>query len=144
MGNRSVGSDVHKTTVCVAVAESGRDGEVRQVEILRKLAARLGKSDRRLSSFWGASPCGYGLNRLLTACGQFQWLSQFATLCRRPRSARQLRPARPSRHPPVDPLKQHRELCSAQHNHALLSPRPYASATFQAFAEQAWPVTIPP
>ena len=28
-----VGLDVHKATVCVTVAESGRDGEVRQIGI---------------------------------------------------------------------------------------------------------------
>ena len=28
-----VGSDVHMATVCVAVAESGREGEVRQVGV---------------------------------------------------------------------------------------------------------------
>ena len=51
-----VGLDVHKATVCVALAESGRGGEVRQVgvfenrpEILVKLAARLSKGGRRLS-----------------------------------------------------------------------------------------------
>jgi len=45
-----VGLDVHKATVCVAVAEGGRGGEIRQVgvfenrpEILMKLAARLSK-----------------------------------------------------------------------------------------------------
>jgi transposase len=66
----------HKATVCVAVAESGRDGEVRQAgvfenrpEILSRMVARLGKNGRRLSFCYEAGPCGYGLHRLLTACG---------------------------------------------------------------------------
>src|SRR5580704_10965451 len=44
-----LGLDVHKATVCVAIAESGRGGEIRQIgvfenrpEILCKMAARLG------------------------------------------------------------------------------------------------------
>jgi transposase len=68
--------DVHKATVCVALAESGRSGEVRQIgvfenrpEILVKLAARLSKGGRRLSFCYEAGPCGYGLHRLLTGCG---------------------------------------------------------------------------
>ena len=71
-----VGLDVHKATVCVAAAESGRDGEVRQIgvfenrpEILCKMAARLGKGGRRLSFCYEAGPCGYGLHRLLTGRG---------------------------------------------------------------------------
>ena len=51
-----VGLDVHKATVCIALAESGRDGDVRQIgvfenrpEVLMKLAARLSKGGRRLS-----------------------------------------------------------------------------------------------
>ena len=51
-----VGLDVHKATVCVAIAESGRGGEVRQIgvfenrpEVLSRMAARLGKGGRRLS-----------------------------------------------------------------------------------------------
>ena len=71
-----VGLDVHKATVCVAIAEGGRGGEVRQVgvfenrpDILCKLAARLGKGNRRLSFCYEAGPCGYGLQRLLTSRG---------------------------------------------------------------------------
>lgn len=71
-----VGLDVHKATVCVAMAESGRGGEVRQAgvfenrpEILSRMVARLGKNGRRLSFCYEAGPCGYGLHRLLTGCG---------------------------------------------------------------------------
>jgi transposase len=61
-----VGLDVHKTTVCVAIAQSGRGGEVLEVdvfedrpEILRKVAARLVRYPRRLSFCYEASPGGY-------------------------------------------------------------------------------------
>src|SRR5437016_3877997 len=71
-----VGLDVDKATVCVAVAEGGGGGEIRQVgvfenrpEILMKLAARLSNGGRRLSFCYEAGPCGYGLHRLLTGCG---------------------------------------------------------------------------
>ena len=71
-----IGLDVHKATVCVALAENGRGGEVLQIgvfenrsEILVKLAARLSKGGRRLSFCYEAGPCGYGLHRLLTGCG---------------------------------------------------------------------------
>jgi hypothetical protein len=79
-----VGLDVHKpaprkrgATVCVAVAASGRSGEVRQIgvfenrpQILCKMAARLGKGGRRLSFCYEAGPCGYRLHRLLTGRGR--------------------------------------------------------------------------
>lgn len=51
-----VGLDVHKSTVCVAIAKSGRGGEVRGVgvfenrpDVLCKMVARLGRDRRRLS-----------------------------------------------------------------------------------------------
>ena len=71
-----VGLDAHKATVCVALAESGRDGEVRQVgvfenrpDVLSKMVLRLGKNGRRLSFCYEAGPCGYGLHRLLRGAG---------------------------------------------------------------------------
>ena len=71
-----VGLDVHKATVCIAVAEGGRGGEVRQLgvfenrsEILSKVVSRLSKGGRRLSFCYEAGPCGYGLHRLLTGYG---------------------------------------------------------------------------
>jgi transposase len=71
-----IGLDVHKTTVCVATAESGRGGEVREVgvfenrpDVLRKMVARLGKHRRRLNFCYEAGPCGYGLHRLLIGLG---------------------------------------------------------------------------
>ena len=71
-----VGLDVHKATVSVAVAESGRGGEIRQLgvfenrpEVLSKLAARLSNKNCRVSFCYEAGPCGYGLHRLLTSYG---------------------------------------------------------------------------
>jgi len=61
-----------------------------------------------------------------------------------PSSAGQLRPPGSPRHSPINPLKQHRQLCPAQHHHTLLSPRPDESATLQALGKQAQPVAIPP
>jgi transposase len=71
-----IGLDVHKATVCIAVAAGGRGGEVRQLgvfenrpEILSKVVSRLSKGGRRLSFCYEAGPCGYGLHRLLTGYG---------------------------------------------------------------------------
>jgi hypothetical protein len=60
----------------MAVAESGRGSEVRQLgvfenrpEVLSKLAARLSNKNCRISFCYEAGPCGYGLHRLLTSYG---------------------------------------------------------------------------
>ncbi|WP_347336469.1 hypothetical protein [Nitrobacter hamburgensis] len=67
---------MHKATVCVAIAESGRGGEVREVgafenrpDVLRKMVARLGKQRPRLNFCYEAGLCGYGLHRLLIGLG---------------------------------------------------------------------------
>jgi transposase len=71
-----VGLDVHKATVCIAIAQGIRGGEVRQLgvfenrrEVLSKVVSRLSKRGRRLSFCYEAGPCGYGLHRLLTVTG---------------------------------------------------------------------------
>ena len=69
-----VGLDVHKARVCVAIAENGRGGEVREVgifenrhDVLRKIVARLGKQRHRLNFCYSTSS---GLNLQSTfGCG---------------------------------------------------------------------------
>ena len=71
-----VGIDVAKLRNAVAVADAGRDGEVRffgevdaSPESMRRLAAKLAARYDRLTFCYGAGPTGYGLHRLLTDLG---------------------------------------------------------------------------
>ena len=71
-----VGLDVHKDGIVVAVAEGGRRGEVREYgriantpAALQRLARKLGPEGMRLRFCYEAGPCGYGIQRQLSALG---------------------------------------------------------------------------
>ena len=72
-----VGLDTSKLKISVAVAEAGRDGEVRFLgdidsapEAVERLVRKLEKRHRRLSFVYEAGPCGFGLYRHLTGRGE--------------------------------------------------------------------------
>jgi transposase len=71
-----IGLDVHKETVVVAVAEDGIRGEVREYgriantsAALDRVAGKLGGDGVRLRFCYEAGPCGYGIQRRLSARG---------------------------------------------------------------------------
>ena len=71
-----VGLDVHKETIAVALAAAGKRGEVRGYGTiantpgaLKALADKLAKSGAALRFCYEAGPCGYGIQRQLSAAG---------------------------------------------------------------------------
>jgi transposase len=71
-----VAMDTHKKTIAVAVAESGRRGEVRFVgeipsrpEAVAKMVAKLAARHGHLLFCYEAGPCGYGLQRQIVQLG---------------------------------------------------------------------------
>ena len=76
-GIRYVGLDVHKEGIVVAVAEGGLRSEVRDYgriantpAALRRLAHKLDWEGVTLRLCYEAGPCGYGIQRQLSALGQ--------------------------------------------------------------------------
>jgi transposase len=71
-----VGLDVHKDTISVALAEPGKRSEVREYgkigntpTALKTLVAKLTRGGGVLQLCYEAGPCGYGIQRQLTAAG---------------------------------------------------------------------------
>ena len=71
-----VGLDVAKLRHAVAIAESGRTGEVRffgeidaDAESVRRMVAKLAKRHGKLHFCYEAGPTGYGLHRQLIELG---------------------------------------------------------------------------
>ena len=78
MGDRItyIGLDVHKDGIVVAIADGGQRGEVRgygrianTATALDRLARKLGDDGVRLRFCYEAGPCGYGIQRQLSARG---------------------------------------------------------------------------
>src|SRR6266851_1894526 len=72
-----VGLDVHKESIVVAVASGGLRGEVREygriantAAALDRLLRKLGVDGMALRFCYEAGPCGYGIQRRLSAQGQ--------------------------------------------------------------------------
>jgi transposase len=97
-----VGLDVHKDTIAVALAEAGLRGEVREhgkipntPAALKALTVKLARETKALRFCYEAGPCGYGIQRQLSAIGHDRAVVAPSLIPRKP-GARS-RPGEPSR-----------------------------------------------
>lgn len=89
-----VGIDAAKLRNAVAIADAGRDGEVRYIgEIdaapcsMKRLIGKLATKDERLHFCWKAGPTGYGLHRLITEFGHNCTVVAPSSIPSKPRAA---------------------------------------------------------
>ena len=71
-----IGLDVHKDTIAVAVAVTGKREEVREYgkiantsDALKTMVTKLSRAASELRFCYEAGPCGYGIQRQLIAAG---------------------------------------------------------------------------
>ena len=74
--NAFIGLDVHRDTIAVAIADAGRDGEVRlwgtipnTSQSLAKVLKKLIQRHKNIEVVYEAGPCGYGIYRQLNKAG---------------------------------------------------------------------------
>ena len=71
-----IGMDVHKNSIDIAIAEQGRNGQIRHygkidgtLAAIDKLVRKLVSTGSQLHFVYEAGPCGYRIYRHLTAQG---------------------------------------------------------------------------
>ncbi|MGY3613900.1 hypothetical protein ACVJGD_000096 [Bradyrhizobium sp. USDA 10063] len=96
-----VGLDTSKLKISVAVAEAGRDGDVRFIgeidsapDAVERLVTKLAKRHRDLAFCYEAGPTGYGLHRQITRLVHLDVKSAVRNAQGRLRDCQHLRPGR--------------------------------------------------
>ena len=86
-----VGIDAAKLRNAVAIADAGRDGEIRYIgevdaslDSMKRLIRKLASKYERLNFCYEAGPTGYGLHRLITELGHSCMVTAPSLIPRKP------------------------------------------------------------